>query len=169
MTRAQLIAVLAAMGASFGAGSAFDYSTQTTTLASISYPHALRLERGRLEDGGLAPGPDVLTAYRTRATEQTDGGLDLEDIGQADCTGDTADLRTYARNNCRKVDGGFNLGVYALEARPTTLSDGGAGVEIQTYGEEQAHCTGNKTPLFRAFVGSLNCATKRVRSGASPL
>lgn len=166
MTRAQLIALLAAVGgAGFGAGSAFDYRAGPP--ASITYPHALRIEARQLSDGGLAG--DVITVYRTRATEEPDGGLDLEDVGPASCVGDTAPVRLFARNNCKRADGGLNTGVYVLEFRPFLNSDGGAGVALEAYGDEAVRCVVPKTAAFRTSMADLTCTTGKRRSGAQPL
>lgn len=171
MTRNQIITLLAAMGASFGAGSVLDFTPAQSTGSSVTYIHALRLERRLLPDGGLQlDAGDELTAYRTRAVDQGDGGIELEDLGPTTCTGDTDPMRTFARNQCRRADGGFNANVYVIEARPALRTDGGPGLQLETYGSERADCETAKPQAIRDFLLGLTCdGSRRSRGSAPPL
>lgn len=160
MTRAQFAALLSAAGVGFVGGATLDFRPGPP--ATATFVHALRIE-GNPDSG------DIITAYRTRATYQGDGGMGLVDIGPATCTGDTSPVRTWL-GNCRKEDGGQIKNVYVLEARPTGVDDGGAGnVAVEVYGDAAIRCTLSKSAGFRNFLGSLTCKDFIQKSSTTPL
>ena len=151
-------------GAGCGAGS-IDFTSGPP--ASARFIHALRVEADSLADGGLTA--DRIIGYRTQATPETDGGLDLQDIGPADCTGDTSALRAWAFQNCRRslADGGVGPRVQdirVIEVRPSA-----EGMSIEVYGDAIAVCRMPKPAILRTLLDSLQCNQRRHRSSGAPL
>lgn len=166
MTRAQFIALLVAVGgAGFGVGGvAFSPGPPP----GAYFTHLLDISRN------AADGGDTITAYRTLAVLEPDGGADLTDVGPADCTGgDTAAIRAWVLANCRTPleDGGQSTptNVRAIEARPVLGQDGGASVELSVYGDGFDHCLLRRTAALRSFVDGLTCTQRKYRSGGQPL
>lgn len=166
MTRAQFVAILVASGVSFTAGATLDFNAGPP--ASAVFVHALRIEADKLVDGGLSA--DRIVAYRTKVTQADDGGVDLDDLGPASCSGDTSPARTWVRNNCQ-TDAGAPIGsVYVIEARTTGADDGGAGdVLVDVYGDTFQRCALPKPVAFRNFLSSLTCVGLRPRPSTNPL
>lgn len=166
MTKAQFLALLSASGVAFVAGATVDFSAGPP--AQATYCHALRIEAPVLSDGGL--GADLITEYRTTATQLSDGGVDLFDIGPAACVGDTTPARTWVTNNCKGADGGTVAGIYVIEARPVGVDDGGSGdVAVEAYGDSATRCTLSKPAALKTFLSSLTCTSVLHRSNANPL
>ncbi len=164
MTKAQFAALLAAALGGFGAGSLLEFQGGANPKAL--FVHTLRIE---LQDGGV---PDNVVAYRTLVTPETDGGVDLVDVGPADCDGgNTVPIRNYAKNNCqpRLDDGGLGplvQNIRIIEIRPGD-DDGKAAVSV--FGDTFGTCYVNKPAAVNTFIDSLTCVQKKFRSNGKPL
>ncbi len=162
MTKAQFAALLATLGTGFAAGSLLDFQANPP---KATFVHTLRIET---RDGGV---PDVVIAYRTLVTPEDDGGVDLEDIGAANCTGgNTAPLRNYARTQCPPLlpDGGADAlvqNIRVIEVRP----DGDGKAAVSVYGDTFGTCYVNKPAALNTFIDSLTCTNPRFRSTGRPL
>ena len=188
MTRAQMIALLGALGVSFISGAAFFFDGATETGYFI---HTLRIQNSVLEaDGGYTPENDEIKVYMTKVTAEDpdDGGLFLEDVGEQTCVredgGTTVEIRQWVRARCDLVinlddggtaPGGNVKGVYVIEARPVPgeADDGGVTVNValEVYGVNgAAKCPAvEKTSGFKQFVKALTCPVVKRRSNTNAL
>jgi len=166
MTKSQIIQLLVAVGVGFAGRSAIDFKGGANPSATII--HALRIEAPLLPDGGL--GEDKITAFRTVATPELDGGLDLQDIGPANCAGDTRSVRTWIRNSC-PTDGGSVQRVRVIEARPAaTTDDGGTpSISVEVYGDTTERCVLDKPAALNNFLESLTCVGAKSRARVNAL
>ncbi len=176
MTKVQLMALLVAGG--LGATAATVVSNFSSD--PVVFTHALRIEAGKTEDGGL--GSDNITAYQTHASPDSDGGMVFEDLGPAPCTADTKALRSWVSTckgstEIRFADSGIKIesfdleNIYVIELRSVPDSDGGI-VAAEVYGSNgSAKCSLLKSVELISFVSSLQCNRTPVtsRSKIDPL
>ena len=163
MTRTQWLALLTSSGVAF-LGGAVVYFSVTPTPTSATWVHHLRIESDLLPDGGKTA--DRIIAYRTKATPEPDGGVDLEDIGPSRCTGNTGPVRTWALGACKLLDGGTVTRLRIIEASPAA-----GAVSLSLYGDEVAQCPRVPKPTaLSTFLASLVCApAARARGGGGAL
>ncbi|MBP6479894.1 MAG: hypothetical protein KA310_03510 [Pseudomonadales bacterium] len=158
MTKAQLIALLTATSVGFGVGKLTDF-TSSKTGASGTFIHATRVT------------PQGVTAWRTEARAQTDGGVLLTDVGEAACGALTpADIveRERAVTRCPLAP---DDRPQVWEARPApALPDGGAQVAIEVYGRSsRCAATVPRWAGLQRWLDGLKCTTVVVNAGTRPL
>ncbi len=145
MTKAKFYALLVAAGAAgFGSATALKFSTTGGAHATVI--HALRIQASTLPDAGL--GPDRITAWRSNVALTSDGGLEVTDIGPANCTGDSKALRKLT-----------SLSAPIIEVR----AGQGEAAQVEVY--ERTKRIDLRLPsraVLHPFVDKLNCVDEKV-------
>lgn len=172
MNKSQFLLVLASAGLGFSAGASVDFDASgKQAQPSITFVHALRIERvgpAGLDPAGLDPKEvpakvELLTVWRTAVTTQSDGGVDLRDLGAAVCTGDTAAVWKWAAQACP----GLVENARVVEVRASGEADD---IAVEIYGDTDVRCALEKPEAITTFLGNLACKdTERPQQKVRPL